>query len=51
MFLDVQVRMSRGLGLTITHEAVDAHGGQLSVRDMPGNGCIFSVQLSATEFR
>lgn len=42
-----QDRRGLGLGLTITREAVDAHGASLSVRDLPGKGCVFSVRLPA----
>jgi len=38
-------RTGLGLGLTISREAVEANGGQLSVRNMPGTGCIFVIDL------
>lgn len=34
-----------GLGLSICRRAVEAHAGVLSVRDYPGVGCIFTVDL------
>ena len=34
-----------GLGLDIAREAVEAHGGRLWARDLPGVGCIFSLEL------
>lgn len=34
-----------GLGLTIARAAVEAQGGTLSVRDLPGRGCIFTLAL------
>jgi len=34
-----------GLGLTIARETVEAAGGTLNVRDLPGVGCIFTMQL------
>lgn len=37
----------RGLGLAITREAVEASGGELSVRNLPGKGCVFSIKLSS----
>lgn len=37
-----------GLGLAITREAVEARGGHLSVRNLPGKGCIFSVKMPAS---
>ena len=36
-----------GLGLAITREAVDAQGGKLLARDLPGKGCVFVVRLPA----
>jgi signal transduction histidine kinase len=38
-------RSGLGLGLTISRRAVEASGGLLYVRDMPGVGCIFTVDL------
>lgn len=40
-----QDRRGVGLGLTITRNAIEAHGGNLSVRDLPGKGCVFTVDL------
>src|SRR5687767_4736862 len=34
-----------GLGLTICRRSVEANGGVLSVRNMPGAGCVFTVDL------
>lgn len=34
-----------GLGLTIAREAVEADGGTLGVKDIPGSGCIFTICL------
>jgi len=34
-----------GLGLLIAKRAVEANGGVLSVRDMPGIGCVFTIDL------
>jgi hypothetical protein len=34
-----------GLGLTIARESVEAAGGTLSVRNVPGTGCIFTIRL------
>jgi signal transduction histidine kinase len=34
-----------GLGLTICRRTVEANGGVLSVRNMPGTGCVFTVDL------
>jgi signal transduction histidine kinase len=38
-------RSGLGLGLSIARRAVEASGGRLSVRDMPGVGCVFTVDL------
>ena len=34
-----------GLGLSISRRAVEAIGGTLSVRDHPGRGCVFTIDL------
>jgi signal transduction histidine kinase len=34
-----------GLGLSICRRSVEANGGLLSVRDMPGAGCVFTIDL------
>lgn len=34
-----------GLGLTIAKRNVEADGGTLTVRDVPGTGCIFTIRL------
>jgi signal transduction histidine kinase len=34
-----------GLGLSLCQRSVEANHGILSVRDLPGSGCIFSIQL------
>jgi hypothetical protein len=34
-----------GLGLTISRKGVEAMGGTLSVRDLPGKGCVFTIDL------
>jgi signal transduction histidine kinase len=34
-----------GLGLAITRQAVEAHGGRIRVRNIPGKGCVFVVQI------
>jgi C4-dicarboxylate-specific signal transduction histidine kinase len=38
-------RSGLGLGLTICRRSVEANNGVLSVRDIPGSGCIFTIQL------
>lgn len=34
-----------GLGLTISRKGIEAHGGTLTVRDLPGKGCIFTINV------
>ncbi len=34
-----------GLGLSISRRSVEANKGTLSVRDVPGSGCVFSIDL------
>jgi signal transduction histidine kinase len=34
-----------GLGLSISRRAVEANGGNLNVRNVPGTGCVFTIDL------
>jgi len=38
-------RTGAGLGLSISRRSVEANGGQLVVRNMPGSGCVFTIDL------
>lgn len=38
-------RTGIGLGLTIAKQSVAANGGELTVRDVPNHGCIFTISL------
>jgi hypothetical protein len=38
-------RSGAGLGLAIARRAVEASDGRLSVRDVPGTGCVFTIDL------
>ena len=41
-------RSGLGLGLSIARRSVEADGGTLSVKDIPGTGCIFTIDLPCT---
>ena len=38
-------RSGLGLGLAMSKRGIEANGGALDVRDVPGSGCIFGVEL------
>jgi signal transduction histidine kinase len=38
-------RSGMGLGLLIARRGAEAHGGAVSVRDLPGTGCVFTLEL------
>jgi hypothetical protein len=38
-------RTGLGLGLLIARKSVEADGGEIHVRDMPGIGCVFTIDL------
>ena len=38
-------RSGVGLGLSICRKAAEASGGELRVRDLPGHGCVFTLDL------
>ena len=38
-------RSGLGLGLSIARRSVEANGGVLSVRNLPGTGCVFTIDL------
>ena len=41
-------RSGFGLGLAIAMQAAIAHNGTVKVRDRPGHGCVFTIDLPAT---
>jgi signal transduction histidine kinase len=38
-------RSGLGLGLDISKRSIEANGGELTVRNLPGTGCIFTINL------
>jgi signal transduction histidine kinase len=40
-------RSGVGLGLSLSRRAVESFGGALSVSDLPGRGCVFTIDLPA----
>lgn len=44
-------RSGLGLGLSIARRAVRAHGGDISIRNAPGKGCVFVVEVPLTDQR
>jgi signal transduction histidine kinase len=38
-------RTGFGLGLAIVKQAAEAHRGKVQVRNLPGRGCVFSLEL------
>jgi signal transduction histidine kinase len=40
-----QDRTGLGLGLNISRKAVKAFGGDITVRNLPGKGCIFTIEM------
>ena len=43
-------RSGLGLGLSIARRAVEADRGMLSVRDLPGTGCVFVIDMPSGHF-
>jgi signal transduction histidine kinase len=38
-------RSGLGLGLSIARKAVRAHGGDIQIRNLPGSGCVFAIDV------
>lgn len=38
-------RTGLGLGLSIARKAVRSHGGDITIRNMPDRGCVFTIEL------
>jgi signal transduction histidine kinase len=43
-------RSGLGLGLAISRRAVEQSGGSVRVRDLPGKGCVFTIDLPRARF-
>jgi signal transduction histidine kinase len=41
-----QNKSGLGLGLSIARQSIEADGGTLSVRNLPGTGCVFTISLA-----
>ena len=41
-------RSGVGLGLSLSRRGIEAYGGTLHVRDLPGRGCVFTIDLPRT---
>ena len=39
-------RSGLGLGLSIVRRGVEANGGKVRVQDLPGKGCVFTIELA-----
>lgn len=46
---DGRNREGLGLGLSISRKGVEADGGEIHVRDLPGKGCVFTIALPTYE--
>ncbi len=44
-------RTGLGLGLAIARTAVRAHGGDIHIRNTPGKGCVFSIEVPLATVR
>jgi signal transduction histidine kinase len=40
-----QDRSGLGLGLSMARQTIRAHGGEIQVRNLPGRGCVFTMDL------
>ncbi|MEX2273859.1 MAG: sensor histidine kinase [Vicinamibacterales bacterium] len=38
-------RSGLGLGLSIARKAIRSHGGDITIRNLPGTGCVFTIDL------
>jgi signal transduction histidine kinase len=42
-------RTGLGLGLSIARKAVKAHGGEIHIHNIPGTGCVFTIEVPVAE--
>jgi signal transduction histidine kinase len=42
-------RSGLGLGLSISRKAVKAVGGDIHIRNLPGKGCVFTIEVPAAK--
>jgi signal transduction histidine kinase len=42
-------RSGVGLGLSICRKAAESNGGEIRVQDLPGKGCVFTLELPRTQ--
>jgi signal transduction histidine kinase len=42
-------RSGLGLGLSIARKAVKANGGEIHIRNIPGTGCVFTIEMPVAE--
>jgi signal transduction histidine kinase len=42
-------RTGLGLGLSIARKAIKAHGGDIHIRNIPGTGCVFTIEVPVAE--
>ncbi|MEO7999662.1 MAG: HAMP domain-containing sensor histidine kinase [Gemmatimonadaceae bacterium] len=38
-------KIGMGLGLSISRKGIESHGGHVGVRDIPGKGCVFFIEV------
>ena len=39
-------RSGLGLGLSLARKAIRAHGGEISIRNRPAYGCVFTIDIA-----
>jgi signal transduction histidine kinase len=49
-FTTKDVGKGTGLGLFITHDIILRHGGNITVKSVPGKGTTFTIRIPSEEF-